>query len=377
MTKMKTKGILLTFCLAALCACGGPSSVRTVDVTAAAPADLEEVAAGWELLPLDESETPLGSVSMVKRYGDKTFVCCRREHRFFMYEGTTLAGVLDAYGRGPGEYSGDIEDFAFRQASSELLVNDRSLPGFRIYKVPEMTWVRDEKHDFQVGTFETVDATHSLFSLEPEMDVAAGGQVQVWDHQTGAPSDQWETSFVEALTLTELFMSREPDGGILFGLTGPKTRIMRAGAKGFEPVAEVALVPDAFGPSVWEEKDFESLVEAWSAVMEKGQNVAVGAFAPLVNGEKVAFWYNTGYSSRFPFRLAVSSPEGGKAYSEVRVEGYPEPLQIVGTGEGQWCTVLQPGLLEDVPSPKGQLYPRLRELAAQGVETVLLFWSAV
>ena len=185
MTKMKTKGILLTFCLAALCACGGPSSVRTVDVTAAAPADLEEVAAGWELLPLDESETPLGSVSIVKRYGDKTFVYCRREHRFFMYEGTTLAGVLDAYGRGPGEYSGDIEDFAFRQASSELLVNDRSLPGFRIYKVPEMTWVRDEKHDFQVGTFETVDATHSLFSLEPEMDVAAGGQVQVWDHPAG------------------------------------------------------------------------------------------------------------------------------------------------------------------------------------------------
>lgn len=374
---MKTTGILALAAAAALCACGGPSSVRTVDVAAAAPADLEEVAAGWELLPLDESETPLGSVSMVKRYGDKTFVGCRRDHRFFMYEGTTLAGVLSAYGRGPGEYM-DMEDFAFREATSELLVNDRTLPGFRIYKVPEMTWVRNEKHDFQVGTFEAVDATHSLFSLEPdEEDVAGGGQVQVWDHQAGAPSDTKETSFMEAITLTELFMSREPGGTMLFGLTGPETRIMRVGAKGFEQVAEVALVPDAFGPAVWEEKDLETLVEAWGAVMEKGQNVAVGAFAPQVNGEKVAFWYYTGYSSRFPLRLAVSAPEGGKAYSEVRVEGYPEPLQIVGTGEGQWCTVLQPGLLEDVPSPKGQLYPRLRELAAQGVETVLLFWSAV
>ena len=240
-------------------------------MAAAAPADMEEVAAGWELLPLDESETPLGSGSMVKRYGDKTFVGCRRDHRIFMYEGTTLAGVLSAYGRGPGEYM-DMEDFAFRVATSELLVNDRRLPGFRIYKVPEMTWVRDENHDFQVGNFETVDATHSLFSLEPdEEDVAVGGQVQVWDHQAGTPSDQWETSFVEALTMTEQSMSREPGGAMLFGLTGPKTRIMRVGAKGFEQVAEVALVPDAFGPAVWEEKDFETLVEAWSAVMEKAR----------------------------------------------------------------------------------------------------------
>ena len=356
-----------------LAACGRPALERTVDVKDAAPVELEAVAGGWELLPLDESETPLGAVSLVKRYGERTFVACRRSHQIYIYDGTALTGVLNAYGRGPGEYR-DMEDFAYREETSELLVNDRTLPGFRIYQVPEMSWVRDEKLEFYVGTFEVLDATHSIFSIEPEEEEGSPRFV-VWDHDAGAPSASLETSFLEAELGTELPMTRDADGSVLFGLPGATTRIRRASAAGFETVAEIALVPDAFGPAVWEEQDFEKLFTAWNAVMEGSKPVAVGAAAPLIREDRVAFWYNTGYGSKFPFSLAISTPDGSRACSELRIEGYPEPVQLVGTARMQWCSCLQLALLEDVPSPKGKLYPCLRELAAQGYETALLIWN--
>lgn len=82
----------------------------------------------------------------VKRYGDKVFIKSGRYPdvpRIYMLEGGRLAGVLDAYGRGPGEYQ-DAEGFAFCEQTSELIINDRVFKGFRRYSVPEMKWVSDE-----------------------------------------------------------------------------------------------------------------------------------------------------------------------------------------------------------------------------------------
>ena len=374
---MSMKRIFCLFAAALLCACGGRDGGRTVDVTTAAPADLEEVATFYELLPVDESETPLPAVTDVKRYGDKVFIKSGRYPdvpKIYMLAGDRLAGVLDAYGRGPGEYQ-DAEGFAFCEQTSELIINDRILKGFRRYRVPEMKWVSDEPLGQYLAQFESLDATHSVFAFEAEE--GEPGSVVVWDHAKSEVTSSLETSYLEAILLTDLHLGRASDGSIVFGLIGHDTRFWGASAGGFKPAGAVTFVPDAFGPHVWEQTLFEKAFEAFRNVVEEGKNVGIGADFPLVKGDRIAFWYLAGFSVEPNWRLAVSAPDGGKAYSEVRVEGYPEPLQVVGSGEAQWCSILLLDLLEDVPSLQGKLYPRLHELKDRGCETVLLFWSAV
>ena len=372
------KRILWLFAAAALlCACGGRGGDRTVDVATATPADFEAVASFCELLPVDEREAPLPAVTEVKRYVDKVFIKSGRfpdVPRSYLLEGGRLAGVLDAYGRGPGEYQ-DAEGFAFCEQTSELIINDRVFKGFRRYSVPEMKWVSDEPLGRYLSQFESLDATRSVFAIESEE--GEPGSVVVWDHANGEAAFTLETSYLEAILLSDLHLGRTTDGRIAFGLIGHDTRFRTASAGGFKPAGAVTFVPDAFGPAVWEQTSFEKAFETFSNVIGEGKDVGIGADFPLLSGDRIAFWYMAGFSVEPNWRLAVSAPDGGKAYSEVRIEGYPEPLQIVGSGEAQWCSVLLLDLLEDVPSPQGKLYPRLRELKDQGSETVLLFWSAV
>ena len=159
---------------------------------------------------------------------------------------------------------------------------------------------------------------------------------------------------------------------------GRETAIRRASASGFEPAGGVSFKPDPFAP-FWDETDEQKAYQAFVSVMESGREFGIGADAPLVSGNKLAFWYlaTVEEGPEDGWRPAVWTPQGSRTWSELRVEGYPEPLRIVGSGEGQWCSVLLLELLEDVPAPKGKLYPKLRELAAQGCETVLLFYSVI
>ena len=285
---MSMKRIFCLFAAALLCACGGRDGGRTVDVTTAAPADLEEVATFYELLPVDESETPLPAVTDVKRYGDKVFIKSGRYPdvpKIYMLEGDRLAGVLDAYGRGPGEYQ-DAEGFAFCEQTSELIINDRILKGFRRYCVPEMKWVSDEPLGQYLAQFESLDATHSVFAFEAEE--GEPGSVVVWDHAKSEVASSLETSYLEAILLTDLHLGRASDGSIVFGLIGHDTRFWGASAGGFKPAGAVTFVPDAFGPHVWEQTLFEKAFEAFRNVVEEGKNVGIGADFPLVKGDRSA-----------------------------------------------------------------------------------------
>ena len=376
------KRSLFIFAAVALCACGPEGGERVVDISNAVPGDLEEVATSWELVAVDEREVPLAEVSDVKRYGDRIFVksgvdfSLSSHPKIYMVEGGRVAGVLDAYGRGPGEYQ-SLESFAYCPQTAELIINDRRLKGFRRYRVPELTWVSDEPAGRYFQTFETLDATHSVISLEPDGDEPGGPAI--WNHAEGKV-DYFEE--VESRLLAESFgelrMTREPGGKVLVGVMGRETAIRRASASGFEPAGGVSFKPDPFAP-FWDETDEQKAYQAFVSVMESGREFGIGADAPLVSGNKLAFWYlaTVEEGPEDGWRPAVWTPQGSRTWSELRVEGYPEPLRIVGSGEGQWCSVLLLELLEDVPAPKGKLYPKLRELAAQGCETVLLFYSPI
>ena len=148
-----------------------------------------------------------------------------------MLEGGRLAGVLDAYGRGPGEYQ-DAEGFAFCEQTSELIINDRVFKGFRRYSVPEMKWVSDEPLGRYLSQFESLDATRSVFAFESE-EGEPTGSVVVWDHAKGEAAFTLETSYLEAILLSDLHLGRTTDGRIAFGLIGHDTRFRTASARGF------------------------------------------------------------------------------------------------------------------------------------------------
>lgn len=372
---MKKSWILMM--AVALCACGPESGECVVDISNASPGDLEEFATSWELVAVDEREVPLAEVSDVKRYGDRIFIksgedFSRTQPKIYLVEGGRVAGVLDAYGRGPGEYQ-SLESFAYCPQTAELIINDRRLKGFRHYRVPELTWVSDEPAGRYFQSFESLDATHSVITLEPDGDKPGGPAI--WNHAEGKV-DYFEE--VESGLLAEscgaLRMTREPGGKVLVGVIGRETAIRRATVSGFESAGRVSFQPDPFAP-FWNETDEQKIYQAFVSVMESGGDFGLGADAPLVSGNKLAFWYCA--TAELDWHPAVWTPQGSRTWSELRIEGYPEPLRIVGTGEGQWCSVLLLELLEDVPAPKGKLYPKLRELAAQGCETVLMFYSVI
>ena len=370
-----TAPLLCTTCaIMMLTSCGRPAS-RTVDVSRAAPADMETVASSWELLPVDESEIPLPQITEVKRYGAKTFISAGRypnASKVYVLDGTRPARVLDAYGRGPGEYQ-DAESFAFCEETSELIINDRKFKGFRRYRVPDMTWVSDEHTGVYLQHFESLDATHSVFFIEPhEPDP---GKMVIWDHTRSEAAYSMEVSEMAAFLGAELRMTRAGKGVVYFGVPGKDTEIWKATKSGFSRVGAIGLVPDAFA-AIWDEKDSEMLSEELESILGSGNTLGIGADAPLVDAGKMAFWYFTGFDNEPAWQLAISTSGSSQAISALTVEGYPEPLQVIGTGDSEWCSVLLPELLEDIPSPKGKLYPQLRELASQGFETVLLFWSA-
>lgn len=361
-----------------LCACAGHRDVPTIDISAASPADLEEVATGWELLPVDESEIPMPAITDIKRYGDRTFIKSGRypdTPKIYMMEGPRMAAVLDAYGRGPGEYQ-DAESFAYCEQSSELIINDRRFKGFRRYHVPDMKWISDEPVGRYLTQFESLDAQRSVFPFDTED--GEPGTFVIWDHAKSEVADSMQTSFFSAALSQELHLTKTGDGSILFGLSAHETSLWRASASGFSLDAKTVLTPDAFGPKVWEASEFKPAFNAYVEVFRSDGTFGIGAEDPLVGKDGFAFWYAAGIGDEgMLWRLAVSAPQGNRAYSEIRLEGYPEAIQPSGVGGDNWCSVLLLDLLEDVPAPKGKIYPRLRELASQGFETVLLFWSAI
>ena len=375
---MKKNLILAAALLIALAACGPKNAKEwTVRTDEAAPADIETVAVSWEILPIDEREMPIPTPFRAKCYGSKTFLQAGHYPsgvKVYMLEEGRVAGVLDAQGRGPGEYQ-DLSGFACCPETSELLINDRILKGFRHFRVPEMTWESDEPLGRYLLNFEVLDATHSVFCYEPEGETP--GRLVIWDHARGEAVSSMEVSMLEGSLMEEMHQTRTARGAVLFSIPGRTTTLWRADVSGFSPVAEVALLPDAFGPEVWEEQNRERLVQRFSEVMEKDPRVAIGADFPVLSGKSMAFWYHAGYASDPMWRLAISRPDGVRTVSKLTVEGYPDPLQVIGSDGDRWISVLELELLEDVPAPKGRLYTRLQELKAQGCETVLLFFSVL
>lgn len=362
---------LLTFLcillLAAGCARSG-NDILVIDVSHPRTTMLEELTDHITITPLDESEVLIPGSGLAKKYGNLLFLG-HSVNGMVIYDGEHAIAKLDARGRAEGEYL-HLYTFEYREESAELVIFDILQRKFITYHVPDMTFVSSEPFQgVYPNGLEAINARYSFFY---------GDGPRLYDHQRHEYVDSIRLTYAQ----TTFDPVREPGGkSLLFAIPGPISRIMRASMDGFETVRKFTYKPKTIEDSFWDltTDDYEKVMQIYEELVNK-EHFAFSAMDPYFRDNDFAWWYYAGRreiaTGTAPNMTLFRCIKGRQeVFSEIRVEGYPMPVQPdIADGE-QWGMVLELAILEKIANPKGPVYPRLRALADQGYEHVLLMFD--
>ena len=119
-------------------------SESIIDLDSIEEIELSPMTSDVDIIPI-KCSVPMDGIRRAVEYNDYIFMLGRARKNIYLIQKDTVVAILDAVGRGHGEYS-YIEDFAYDEKTRVLYVNaDKK---FMKYNVPSMTFIESSEIDY-------------------------------------------------------------------------------------------------------------------------------------------------------------------------------------------------------------------------------------
>lgn len=324
--------------------------VFEADVSRGERAALEEIAAGWRIIPLATSDTvcPIGEVQTMKCCDGLVLLQEQRTRRILAFEEGRFTGELARAGRGPEEY-GEIGTFTYDAVHDRILLFDRNTRTLKGYARTTGRLEQSLTLDFYVAALEHVAGSRFLALRETGAPGSDDAVALLLDLHDGSVAARLPLTPVQSDLLTDMAITREGEGSLLLALPGAENRIYRVDSTGFTLLARVGFGRAGAERRFWEGQcDNPFYLAEW---LESGAPAAIAPSYCQLRDGRMLLWYVSRYGSAREARpglsLLLADTTAQRAVAELVIEGVAGTIQPLCAAEGHYFTLIHPGDITD------------------------------